>query len=72
MNIVYLTLPMSLLLGGGFVYAFIKVAMSGQYDDLETPAHRMLLDDEAPKNKTESKSAKTQEIQNRSGKEAKP
>lgn len=45
MNIVYFMVPMALLLGGGFVWAFIASVRSGQYDDLETPAHRMLLDD---------------------------
>lgn len=46
MNIIYFLLPIALLLGGGFAYGFIIAAKRGQYDDLETPAHRMLLDDE--------------------------
>lgn len=46
MNIVYFLLPMALLLGGGFVASFVFAAMKGQYDDLETPAHRLLLEDE--------------------------
>jgi cbb3-type cytochrome oxidase maturation protein len=71
MNIVYLTLPMALLLGGAFVYAFIKVAISGQYDDLETPAHRMLFDDENKKEKVEPKTDLGLESQDRSRKEAK-
>jgi cbb3-type cytochrome oxidase maturation protein len=45
-NIVYFLLPMALLLGGGFLYSFVISVRKGQYDDLETPAHRMLLDDE--------------------------
>ena len=49
MNIVYFLLPMALLLGGGFVVSFVMAAVHGQYDDLETPAHRLLLEDESVK-----------------------
>ena len=49
MNIVYFMLPMALLLGFGFVAAFSYASRRGQFDDLETPAHRMLLDDEIKK-----------------------
>lgn len=45
MNIIYLMMPIALLLGGGFTLAFIFCAKSGQYDDLETPAHRILLEE---------------------------
>jgi cbb3-type cytochrome oxidase maturation protein len=44
-NIVWFLLPIALLMGCGFLAAFITAAKSGQYDDLETPAHRMLLED---------------------------
>jgi cbb3-type cytochrome oxidase maturation protein len=79
MNIIYLTVPMALLLGGSFVYAFIKTAMSGQYDDLETPAHRMLFDDQSKESKIQKNTnlevqvptTKTEAtIDDRSGKEA--
>ncbi len=46
MNIVLLLLPLALLLAGGFVAAFVWGIRHGQYDDVETPAHRILLDDE--------------------------
>lgn len=45
MNIIWFLLPIALLFGAGFLAAFIYAARSGQYDDLETPAHRMLLED---------------------------
>lgn len=45
MNIVYLLLPFALLLGGGFLFAFIWTVKNDQYDDLETPAHRLLLEE---------------------------
>lgn len=46
MIIIYYLLPLALILGGGFLFGFVISARSGQYDDLETPAHRILLDDE--------------------------
>ena len=46
MNIIYVLLPIALLLGGGFLAAFIWMAADGQYDDLETPGHRILLEEE--------------------------
>lgn len=42
MNILYIMIPLALLLGGGFVAAFIWAINRGQFDDLETPAHRIL------------------------------
>jgi cbb3-type cytochrome oxidase maturation protein len=33
-----------------FVLGFIWASKKGQYDDLETPAHRILLGDEEKKN----------------------
>jgi cbb3-type cytochrome oxidase maturation protein len=46
MNIVDFLLPLALALGGTFALACAMSVYSGQYDDLETPAHRILLDDE--------------------------
>jgi cbb3-type cytochrome oxidase maturation protein len=46
MNIIFFLLPLALLLGGTFLMGFIWMAKRGEFDDLETPAHRMLLDDE--------------------------
>jgi cbb3-type cytochrome oxidase maturation protein len=46
MSIIYILLPIALLLGFCFLLAFIHASNTGQYDDLETPAHRILLDDE--------------------------
>lgn len=46
MNVLYFMIPIALLLGLGFVISFIWAAKKGQYDDLETPAFRMLFDDQ--------------------------
>jgi cbb3-type cytochrome oxidase maturation protein len=37
-------LPLALIIVGGAVLAFVWSAKSGQYDDLETPAVRVLHD----------------------------
>ncbi len=42
MNILYLMIPLSLLLGFGFIAGFIWSVRSGQLDDTETPAYRIL------------------------------
>jgi cbb3-type cytochrome oxidase maturation protein len=47
MTILYIMVPIAFLLAGGAVLAFIRAATQGQFDDLETPAQRMLLDDES-------------------------
>ena len=44
MSVIYLVLPLALILVGGAVLAFVWSAKSGQYDDLETPAVRILHD----------------------------
>jgi cbb3-type cytochrome oxidase maturation protein len=55
MNIIYFLMPLALLLGAGFVGAFIYSVRKGQFDDLETPAHRMLLDEKSITTKEERK-----------------
>jgi len=46
MNIVLLLLPASLCLALIFVVAFIWATRKGQYDDLDTPPEKILLDDD--------------------------
>ena len=46
MNIVYVLIPVSLILVGLAVWAFFWAVGTGQYDDLDTPALRMLSDDD--------------------------
>ncbi len=45
MEIILLLLPLAILLALFFIGAFIWSTMKGQYDDLNTPQLRMLLDD---------------------------
>ena len=51
MNIIFLTLGVSITIAIVFLIAFIWATRKGQYDDLETPGHRMLLDDIETENK---------------------
>lgn len=46
MNILFMMVPMALTMGFIFIYLFIRIVKSGQYDDLKTPAVRILLDEE--------------------------
>ena len=45
MNIIFLTLAVSIILALIFLVAFIWAAKKGQYDDLTTPSQRMLIED---------------------------
>jgi cbb3-type cytochrome oxidase maturation protein len=52
MTVLFVLVPLALLLACGAVFAFLWATRTGQLDDLETPALRMLHDDEgvrAPK-----------------------
>lgn len=46
MNIIFLILPLALMLAGAAIYGFIWATRKGQYDDLDTPAIRVLIDEE--------------------------
>ncbi|MBI1369943.1 MAG: cbb3-type cytochrome oxidase assembly protein CcoS [Planctomycetes bacterium] len=46
MSVLYLVVPLAILLAGGALAGFAWALRGGQYDDMETPAVRMLFDDE--------------------------
>lgn len=46
MNILYLLIPLALVLLGVAVWAFFWAVGSGQFDDLDTPAMRVVMDDD--------------------------
>ncbi len=48
MSVFYLVLPLALLLVFVAVLAFVWAARRGQFDDLETPALRIVPDEESP------------------------
>ena len=47
MSILYVLIPLALLLLGGAVWAFFWAVGSGQFDDLDTPAMRVVMDDDS-------------------------
>ena len=48
MAILYLLIPISLIILAIAVWVFMWAIRSGQYEDLEGPAHRILMDDDDP------------------------
>lgn len=49
MEIIFVLLPLSIFLGSIFVVAFWWSTKTGQYDDLQTPAVRILPEEEIHK-----------------------
>jgi cbb3-type cytochrome oxidase maturation protein len=47
MSVVYVLVPLALIIVTIALVAFIRSVRGGQFDDLDTPAHRMLIDDES-------------------------
>lgn len=45
MSVLYLVVPLALLVVGAAVWAYVWASARGQFDDLDTPAIRMLRDD---------------------------
>lgn len=46
MNILVILVPLALALAGVFLGSFIFAARRGQFDDLQTPSYRILIDEE--------------------------
>jgi cbb3-type cytochrome oxidase maturation protein len=55
MSILYVLIPLALLLLGIAVWAFFWAVGSGQFDDLDTPAVRVVMDDDAKPDEDESR-----------------
>lgn len=49
MDILYLLIPIGIVILGAAAWLFIWAVRSGQYDDLEGPAYRILMDDDDPR-----------------------
>lgn len=45
MDVIVVLMPIALALGGLFAVLFVRAAASGQFDDLDDPAERILHDD---------------------------
>jgi len=55
MDIIWYLVPAALFLGIGFLVFFIWAVRSGQFEDLETPAVRMLFEEKLFENKEKEK-----------------
>lgn len=49
MSVLVYLIPIALLLGSAGLLAFIWSLRSGQYEDLDGAAHRILIEEEQPK-----------------------
>ncbi len=49
MNALYLQILIGVGVMIGIIIAFILTIKSGQYDDLDSPAHRIIMDDDDPR-----------------------
>ncbi len=47
MRIIFVLIPLSILLTIAAIWAFFWAIRSGQFDDLDSPAWRILLDDDS-------------------------
>ncbi|MDH5632219.1 MAG: cbb3-type cytochrome oxidase assembly protein CcoS [Gammaproteobacteria bacterium] len=56
MEIIYLLIPVAVILVAVIIGIFVWAARSGQFDDLEGPAHRILMDDDSPENAAKDRS----------------
>ena len=63
MRILILLIFFGLVVAGGFLYAFFWAVRSGQFDDQQTPAMRILFDDTTPRSdKKEEKDGEENEL----------
>lgn len=51
MSVIIVLIIIGVLVAGGFLAGFIWAVKSGQYDDTDSPAVRMLFDDTTPEKK---------------------
>lgn len=58
MPALYIMIPAALLIVGIAIFIFFWAVDSGQYDDLDSPAHSILFDDQDPKHTAAVEEAK--------------
>ena len=65
MEILYLLIPLGLLVLGVAVWGFLWAVKTGQFDDMEGPAHRILMDDDDIRIPTRKPEKESQEQDNK-------
>lgn len=61
MEIIFITIPVTLLFIATAAAIFFWASKGGQFDDLDSPAHRILFDDDAQPKAPEATPEKTDE-----------
>ena len=46
MSVIFIVLPLAIMMAGAALFAFAWAVRGGQFDDLDTPALRAMLDDD--------------------------
>lgn len=59
MDILYLLIPLSLVFVALIAYVFLWAVKSGQFEDMEGPAHRILMDDDIASSPTSQRLEKS-------------
>ncbi len=67
MAILIFLIVIGILVAGGFLIGFIWSVKSGQYDDLYSPAVRVLFDDQIPEKKEQTEENNKEEVEEKSG-----
>lgn len=68
MPALYIMIPVALLIVAVAIYVFFWAVDSGQYDDLDGPAHSILFDDQDPNHKAGVDEASGKNVQQADGK----
>ena len=63
MEVIYLTMFITVIIAGIFLFLFFVNVKKGQYDDVYTPSVRMLFDDELVKEDKAKKENEKQKVQ---------
>ncbi|WP_373185688.1 cbb3-type cytochrome oxidase assembly protein CcoS [Halopseudomonas sp.] len=58
MTVLYILIPIAMVLVAAAIWVFTWAVNTGQYDDLDGPAHSILFDDEDPAHLEARKQAK--------------
>lgn len=58
MSVIIILLIVSILIAGGFLMGFLWSVKDGQFDDQQSPAQRMLFDNELKTNQSNLKNTK--------------
>lgn len=70
MEVLYLFVPLSMLVVAGLVWAAFWAIRNNQFEDLEGPAHRILMDDDDPKIPTQGEAPESDDEPDRNARQS--